>query len=135
MECPICYEKLDDTKIKLKCGHEFHYKCILTAYKASQKNNNRSYKQCPYCRLEGGYLELRDNTYPIKGIHKEFQEIYKYLILNNFEKIKEITKDYLDKNKCQSILKTGVNKGHQCKKYKKNNCSYCCIHEKHENKL
>ena len=39
-ECPVCYEVLDDSKIKLKCGHIFHLNCLL-------KLENYT---CPMCR-------------------------------------------------------------------------------------
>ena len=129
MDCPICYEKLDETKIKLKCGHHYHYKCILTAYKAMQDNNTRNVRVCPYCRLDGGYLELKKNTYPIKGIHHEYYAIEKYIILNDFDKVKELTKDYLDPKKCNAIIKTGINKGYQCKMKIKNDDTYCYHHK------
>jgi len=43
-ECPICYEILNQTQKKLRCGHVFHRACI---YKWSFYSNT-----CPYCRDE-----------------------------------------------------------------------------------
>ena len=130
-ECPICYESLDTTEITIKCGHKFHYKCILTAFKSNLTQRGESHnnvRKCPYCRNYSGYLPLIENTYPIKGIHVEHYEIELYLLRNDFEKIKEITSKYIDKTKCNSILKTGNNKGYQCKKNKKKGEDYCHLH-------
>ena len=35
----------------------------------------------------------------------------------------------MDPTKCQTILKSGVNRGYQCKKKGKDS-EYCCIHSK-----
>jgi len=129
-ECPICYEEHDNTSIKLKCGHMFHYQCISSAYQSALSKNSRNIRICPYCRNDGGYLVLKGNMYPIKGIHYEYYEIEKYLLRNDYVKLKEITKNYIDKNKCNAILKTGSNKGYQCKKNKKKDMSYCHLHHK-----
>ena len=48
-ECSICYDTLD-TKITLKCGHEFHYKCIFTTYNSAISKNSRNPRLCPFCR-------------------------------------------------------------------------------------
>ena len=129
-ECPVCYDELDETSVKLKCGHSFHYNCILNSYKSINKKNKIRYlRLCPYCRLDGGYLELKKNNYPIKGIHYEYYAIEKYIIMNDFEKVKEMTKDYLNPKKCNAIIKSGINKGYQCKMNKKNNEDYCYHHK------
>ena len=31
--CPICYEPHNEDSISIKCGHKFHYKCIISSYK------------------------------------------------------------------------------------------------------
>ena len=121
-ECPICYEELDATKITLMCNHTFHYDCIVKTF--MKNNNNRT---CPYCRLNVDFIELRNN-YPIQGIHKEFNIIEKYINLNDFQKVKELTHKYLNPNKCKEIIKTGPKKGYQCKKNKKKNLNYCHLH-------
>ena len=126
--CAVCYETLDDTKIKLECGHIFHYKCILSTFKSNLNKKTRNPRKCPFCRYKCGYLELRENIYPTKNIHYEFYEIERYLLRNEFDKIKEITNKYLDKSLCNAIIKTGKNKGYQCKKRKKKGCDYCYLH-------
>ena len=129
-ECAICYEKLDDSQIQLNCGHKFHYNCILQTFKANLNKKIRHIKKCPFCRASTGYLELRENIYPIKHIHHEFYEIEHCLLRNDFDKLDEITKKYIDYSKCNAIIKTGKNKGYQCKKKKKKNCDYCHLHLK-----
>ena len=130
--CPICYDELDSTSITLKCNHKFHYNCILNSFKSLITKNrhiitNKS-RKCPYCRDDGGYLPLRDNIYPFKGIHIEHREIEDCLYINDFDKLKIITDKYIDKSKCNAIIKTGINKGYQCKKNKKKQLDYCYLH-------
>ena len=127
-ECAICYEKMDDSEIKLICGHKYHYNCILNSYKSDSLKNIRNSRKCPYCRNNGGFLPLIKNVYPCKGIHIEYYEIEQLLLRNDFEKLKEVTDKYIDKSKCNAILKSGNNKGYQCKKNKKKNSDYCHLH-------
>ena len=134
--CPICYDLLDDSDkslnkpIKLKCGHKFHYDCIMTSYKTEKMA-----RICPFCRMDGGYLKLKENTFPIKHIHYEYREIKKCIINNDFIKLAEISEKYIDKSKCHSIIKTGLNMGTQCKKHKQKNSNYCYIHNKFHTKF
>jgi hypothetical protein len=45
-ECAICLEELDYNNAILKCGHVYHYDCIV-----SWMNQIKDYnKFCPYCR-------------------------------------------------------------------------------------
>ena len=126
--CPICYDTLDSNSITLKCKHTFHYNCILTAYKSNISKKSRHIRNCPYCRNKCEYLPLIENVYPCKGIHVEFYEIEQCLIRNETEKLKMITEKYIDKSKCNAILKSGINKGNQCKKSKKKGLDYCHLH-------
>lgn len=131
--CPICYDELDSTSITLKCNHTFHYDCILNSFKSSITKNTKSYnsykwRKCPYCREDGGYLPLRNNIYPFNGIHLEYYEIEQCLLRNDFDKLKIITEQYIVKTNCNAIIKTGINKGYQCKKNKKKNLDYCHLH-------
>ena len=53
-------------KVKLNCGHLFHYKCIKQWYIKIKNNKCRigmgryNERQCPYCRSYGGYLVIPD---------------------------------------------------------------------------
>lgn len=129
--CPICYDKMDIDIVTLTCGHNFHYGCILEIYKAKYvKNKNSRYiRTCPYCRQYGGYLPLKNNIFPIKKIHEEYNELEKYLDLNDFQKLKELSKKYMNPDKCQTILKSGVNRGYQCKKKCVKGYECCSIHK------
>ena len=44
--CPICYEKIDNSINYLPCGHSFHKSCL-----ENYINNNldKDYILCPYC--------------------------------------------------------------------------------------
>ena len=114
----------------MKCKHIFHYDCILNAYKHSiiKPATINKFRKCPYCRTNGGYLPLKENTYPFKGIHLEYYEIEQHLIRNDFAKLKDITDKYINKKKCNAIIKTGINKGYQCKKNKQTDIDYCHLH-------
>ena len=83
-KCNICHFKTTEDKIKLKCNHIFHKKCI--------GNTISKIYNCPYCN---------------KIIVKE--DIVK--ITENIKKVKETkVKD----NICKKILKSGKNKGKEC---------------------
>ena len=145
-ECLICYDKLDDTSIKIKCGHEFHYDCIVNAYKMY----TNTLRECPYCRMDGGYLQLQDNQVPLKNIHREYNKFKKKKITNKIKKLnKSKSNNQTESNKqsksnkqnksiktqeiCKSLLKSGKNKGQQCKHFALlNNDGYCGIHKKQE---
>ena len=75
--CNICFSKHDNSSIRLKCGHKYHYNCIKDSYII---NNTHKKRCCPYCRKEGGYLTLMEGDIPIKGIHREYQVNYKRCI-------------------------------------------------------
>lgn len=105
--CPICLDVLKENDIvELKCGHKFHYNCILDTYKNENKKNIKYKNRCPYCRSDGGSLPFKEGMLPIKYVHREYEEYVKY---GNIEK-------YLVKGVCQAILKSGKNAGCQCKK-------------------
>ncbi len=66
-ECGICGDLLKNDEndennkinknkqiVTLKCSHKFHFECIQMSYKFA---NN---KQCPYCRKDGGPLEIKN---------------------------------------------------------------------------
>tara|TARA_B100000123_G_scaffold250113_1_gene208802 strand:- start:114 stop:626 length:513 start_codon:yes stop_codon:yes gene_type:complete len=116
--CLICYDNLESNSnvVKLKCGHRYHYDCILQTYKTINGK-----KKCPYCRCDGGYLPIKPGLKPIKNIHKEY----------NKEGIYNIT--YIP-NKCKFILQKGKNKGCQCSFNIKTPQGYCLRHQKIKDK-
>lgn len=48
--CSICYEKIDEQMIILKCKHEYHVDCILKWFEQQ--------KRCPYCRCDHSTAKL-----------------------------------------------------------------------------
>ena len=73
--CGICLEELADVDnvIKLKCSHIYCYDCILDSYSTHHKSHQKKkQRECPYCRKNGGYLPLPENTAPLKNIHEEY---------------------------------------------------------------
>jgi len=136
-ECLICYDKLDESCIKIKCGHEFHYDCIVDAYKMY----TNTLRECPYCRMDGGYIKLLDNQIPLKNIHKEYTLKKQKLIITKTKQNKttklnnknQSSKSLKTEEICKSLLKSGKNKGQQCKHFALfNNMGYCGIHKKQE---
>ena len=120
--CGICHDELDEDIQTLACGHKYHYNCILQSY-INDKISNNNKKKCPYCRKNGGYIELKPNTIPYKDIHQEYYMFITHVKNNNME---EIIK-FIDTTKCHAILKFGNNKGLQCKNKPFEN-SYCKKH-------
>ena len=47
-ECPICLEPLVFDRNKIKCGHEFHTRCLMR-HKFACRKYMRQYN-CPLCR-------------------------------------------------------------------------------------
>ena len=118
--CLICHDDIEEEDmVQLKCGHKYHYKCIYMTYKLLQGGTKR---ECPYCRGDGGYLELKKGTIPQMGIHKEF----KAYVEGNFN-LENI--EYIE-GKCKHILKTGKNSGTQCTCKPKAGSDYCGRHAK-----
>lgn len=123
-ECSICCNDIKEgERVTLKCGHFFHYDCIMSIFK---NDNSRYYKSsknvCPYCRKPSGYIPLKPGVIPVKYIHKEYNE---YIKTNDIKK-------YLVKGVCGAILKSGKNAGCQCKKpLDKNSDFYCTRHLKY----
>lgn len=95
--CNTCYELLNNDIIVLKCGHKYHYDCILNSYKYSLDVLKRL---CPYCRSYGGYLPLKEGTTAEKHIHYGYKK-------------KKITNNIFFEE-CGAIIKSGKNKGNKC---------------------
>lgn len=113
-ECRICGDNLEDNDIEiLKCGHTFHYDCVIYAFNCPTSRS----RECPYCRKHHGYLRLLPNMKPIKGIHKEYTNPKK----ETKKKIKKIV-DSIDIPKvtkntiilCKGKYKTGIKAGEPC---------------------
>ena len=110
IECKVCYDNIEDGNyIELKCSHAYHSDCILMSY---QMKTDR-FRECPYCRKDGGYLPLLDGQTPIKNIHRE------WLIEN---------KNYGYYGRCIGVLKSGKNKGKQCTCKANGTDKYCGRH-------
>ena len=52
LQCPICFEIMNDVHIISRCCHRFCKKCITDAF-------NRNGKNCPVCRAEYAIGEVR----------------------------------------------------------------------------
>ena len=134
--CLVCMDELDDNYIKLDCNHKFHYDCIFQSY--NMITNKR--RECPYCRMDGGYLPLKEGEKPIRFIHKEYSMKKKNKNVSkkniNQKKIKLSKKEEennitLDICKCNAVIKNGKNKGKQCSnKPIYDNNTMCGIHRK-----
>tara|TARA_B110000858_G_scaffold190579_1_gene238716 strand:+ start:1047 stop:1373 length:327 start_codon:yes stop_codon:yes gene_type:complete len=90
--CGICCMKNDKYIHTLKCGHKFHYECLIDSFKFDKSLS------CPYCRSENNELPLVNG---IKNTNKYYFEKNE-----NYENIK-----------CDCILKMGKNKGNKCNNY------------------
>lgn len=107
IECRICGDEFENEQEKepLRCGHVFHYDCIIYAFQAPT-----TLRTCPYCRKYHGYLRLMEDVDPIKSIHKDISAVK-----NN--------------NICQALYKSGLKAGTQCMSKKKIGSNYCGIHK------
>ena len=111
--CLITHVKLEDTCIKLNCGHSFNYAPLYNECRNQKYNfvNSKNYYNssnklhtwqimCPYCRnVQNNLLPCIEskNTPLLKGVNTPI----KYCM-------------YL--NKCNYIYKSGKNKGITCSK-------------------
>jgi len=104
MDCIICGEKLNkkySIKMECSCNSEYHYECIFATLK------NEKHNKCPYCQTPNLMLPL------VNGIKRIDTNVHK--VDDNFESVK-----------CQTVLKSGKNKGNKCDK----NCKlgyYTCM--------
>ena len=105
--CSICGEENDEVFHTLKCGHSFHYQCLLLSFK-NMKNN-----YCPYCRSNKNYLPV------INGVKKIFPNIHN--VDDNYISSYHI-------KKCEHILTRGKNKGAKCTKNCNLGYNFCSIH-------
>ena len=61
-DCSICGLDINEKyKVKLSCGHIFHYECLLKTFLYLKKSNIYNHKyvnSCPYCRKKCGLLPI-----------------------------------------------------------------------------
>ena len=109
INCSICGDNLTDEGYKhtLKCGHSFHYQCLLLSFKTMRNTS------CPYCRSTNNTLPLVNG---LKKLHPGIHDM-------------EGWEEYENK-KCLHISEKGKNKGKQCSFNKLPNCYLCKKHNK-----
>ena len=110
MSCIICGENLNEKyslNLECACKSIYHYECIFNTLK------NDKYRKCPYCSTYDIKLPLVNGLKVVdKYIHK---------IDNNIE---------YENMMCQTILKSGKNKGNKCEKNCKLGYDVCQRHFK-----
>jgi hypothetical protein len=119
-ECRVCREEFatDEEKEMLKCGHVFHYECIILSFDPITKLG----RVCPYCRKSHGFLRLKEGVTPIGGIHREYEPPNAAAITKKVPpKVIKI---------CKGIYKSGAKKGLHCTaKANYNNYNFCGRHK------
>jgi hypothetical protein len=124
IDCPVCYEKIqsEEELTILKCGHKYHYHCIFNSFKMNHSGYENKRRQCPYCRVESDYLELKPGLIPRRQIHEEYNDLKgKNIKLEQLEA-------FLLPDKCQAIIMAGINKFNQCTR-KQLDKKYCKLHK------
>lgn len=108
INCSICGEKLEDAYThKLKCGHEFHYECLMLSFKTIKNTF------CPYCRSPENLLPIVNG---LKKLHNGIHDMDGWETYEN--------------KKCLHVLERGKNKGGQCSRNCHIGMNYCLIHDK-----
>ena len=133
--CEICFDDSEENLVDLKCTHKFHYDCVLNWYCKSSNlyanshfNKSAVKRQCPYCRQDGGYLDLpKDHKY-IHGIHEPKYDDRKRLSSKKTGPDTGATKIELNPAFCKGIAKSTKK---QCKKKGKEDYGGYCFHHKH----
>ena len=101
-KCGICGDVLSTQFCEtLRCGHIFHYECILKTFKINKTTGYGSPNRCPYCRQKSGYLP------PVNGLSKLIPKIH--------YPQKGPPPPY-QSTRCSHTLKRGKNKGQECGK-------------------
>jgi len=114
INCSICGDNLTDEGYKhtLKCGHSFHYECLLMSFKTMRNTS------CPYCRSTNNTLPL------VNGLKKLYPSIHD---MHGWEQY--------ENKKCLHIIERGKNKGKQCSRYCHIGMDYCLTHNKKHKEL
>ena len=118
--CHISKQPLNDTSIKLMCGHEFNYLPIYReAIKQKKEHNHlslvrlkKNQLQCPYCR------NIQDKVLP----YKPYPNVDKILYVNSPSSYEMLM------DKCEYKFKSGKRKNQSCNK--SCNGKYCNSHMK-----
>jgi len=147
--CPICFEdffenidekkmckpcsnnlkKTSKSKITLDCGHSFHHECLVDWLINKDKKNSYSYKLfCPYCRKKFSYVPLPENMFPIRFIHQEYNIIQSFINNKDEVSLSEACSKLFNQHHCNTILKTGKNRGYQCSRQKIDGSDMCKLH-------
>jgi hypothetical protein len=126
-ECPICYDLIegDDLETLSRCGHSFHYECILREYINNQEHHQHI-KVCPLCRTYGSYLSNKTNCIPIRNIHNNYNVFMDYIKQHDIKMLQL----FFIKERCHAILNTGEYKNQQCRYKHKENSVFCGRHNK-----
>lgn len=69
--CPCCKDDLCENGsdyIKISCGHEYHYDCILDAFEYNKKRST-NVLECPYCRAKVNPLPHKEGYDYCSSIH------------------------------------------------------------------
>mgnify|MGYP001335579705 CR=1 FL=1 len=118
--CLISKQPLDDTRIKLMCGHEFNYKPLYREIKKQKMHHNhlsiirlkKNQLQCPYCR------NIQDKVLPFKP----YEGVTKCYGVNSPQSYEMLM------DKCTYVFKSGKRKNQPCNK--QCNGKYCNGHFK-----
>jgi len=118
--CLISKQPLDNTRIKLMCGHEFNYNPLYREIKKQKTHHNhlsiirlrKNQIQCPYCR------NIQDKVLPFKP----YEGVTKCYGVNSPPSYEMLM------DKCSYVFKSGKRKGLPCNKLC--NGEYCNGHFK-----
>ena len=118
--CLISKQPLNDTRIKLMCGHEFNYNPLYREIKKQKMQHNhlsiirlkKNQLQCPYCR------NIQDKVLPFKP----YEGVTKCYGVNSPPSYEMLM------DKCSYIFKSGKRKNKACNK--QCNGKYCNGHFK-----
>ena len=104
--CLISKQPLNDTRIKLMCGHEFNYNPLYREIKKQKMQHNhlsiirlkKNQLQCPYCR------NIQDKVLPFKP----YEGVTKCYGVNSPPSYEMLM------DKCSYIFKSGKRKNKAC---------------------
>ena len=119
-ECAICGMNISDKyPHTLKCGHKFHYECLIKTFVQTNLKNLR----CPYCREKCEYMPI------INGLKRIIPGVHCNLNDNKNKSNELVLKSNYNKT-CKYIFKKGKRKGEECGKNCKLGYYVCSAHFK-----